>query len=130
MNKVMLLGRLTAVPEIRYSQNAEQTAIARFALAVNRRFKKEDSDNVDFINCVAFDKTAEIIEAYVKKGDMISIVGRLQVRSWEDDDKQKKWTTEIIIEELHFTGSKKEETVKEETVKEETKKNRYSKGGK
>lgn len=106
MNKVILLGRLTKDPEIRYSQSAEPMAIARYTLAVNRRFKRQGEPDADFINCIAFGKNAEFAEKYLIKGQMISVVGRLQVRSWEDNEGKKRWSTDVVIEEHYFTESK------------------------
>lgn len=105
MNKVILMGRLTKAPEIRYSQSVNTIAIARYTLAVNRRFKKQGEPEADFINVIAFGKAAEFAEKYFKKGQMISVVGRLQVRSW-DDNGQKRWITDVVIEEQHFAESK------------------------
>ena len=108
MNKVILMGRLTRSPEVRYSQGAEPVAVARYTLAVNRRFKRKDEPEADFIPCVAFGKSGEFAEKYFKKGQMVSIVGRLQVRSWEDNEGKKRWTTEVVIEEQYFAESKKD----------------------
>lgn len=107
MNKVILMGRLTRSPEVRYSQGAEPVAVARYTLAVNRRFKRKDEPEADFIPCVAFGKAGEFAEKYFKKGQMVSIIGRLQVRSWEDNEGKKRWTTEVIVEEQYFAESKK-----------------------
>lgn len=106
MNKVILMGRLVRDPEVRYSQGAEPLAIARYTLAVNRRMKQNGEQDADFINCVAFGKSGEFAEKYFKKGQMVSIVGRLQVRSWDDNDGKKRWTTEVVIEEQYFAESK------------------------
>lgn len=106
MNKWIGMGRLTKDPEIRYSQGEKSTCVARYTLAVNRRFKKQGEPDADFINCVAFGKTAEFAEKYFKKGQMISVIGRLQVRSW-DDKGQKRWSTDVIVEEQYFAESKK-----------------------
>lgn len=97
MNKVILMGRLAREPEVRYSQGTEPLAIARYTLAVNRRY---------FINCVAFGKTGEFAEKYFKKGQMVSVVGRLQVRSWEDNEGKKRWSTDVIVEEQYFAEGK------------------------
>lgn len=105
MNKVILMGRLVKEPEVRYSQGAESFAIARYTLAVNRRFKRQGEPEADFINCVAFGKTGEFAEKYFKKGQLVSVVGRLQVRSW-DKDGERRWSTEVIIEEQHFAEGK------------------------
>lgn len=107
MNKVILMGRLTRSPEVRYSQGAEPLAVARYTLAVNRRFKRKDEPEADFIPCVAFGQSGEFAEKYFRKGQLVSIVGRLQVRSWEDNEGKKRWTTEVIVEEQYFAESKK-----------------------
>lgn len=99
------MGRLTKDPEVRYSQGAEPMAVARYTLAVNRRFKRQGEPDADFINCVAFGKAGEFAEKYFKKGQMVSVVGRLQVRSW-DDKGQKRWSTDVVVEEQYFAESK------------------------
>lgn len=106
MNKVILMGRLARDPEVRYSQGAEPLAVARFSLAVARRFKREDEPEADFINCVAFGKNGEFAEKYFKKGQMVGVVGRLQVRSWEDRNGTKHWSTDVVVEETYFAESK------------------------
>lgn len=108
MNKVILMGRLVKEPEVRYSQGSESLAIARYTLAVNRRFKRKDEPEADFINCVAFGKAGEFAEKYFKKGQMVSVVCRLQVRSWDDNEGRKRWSTDVIVEEQYFAESKKE----------------------
>ncbi|MDR2903198.1 MAG: single-stranded DNA-binding protein [Clostridiales bacterium] len=105
MNKVILLGRLTRDPEVRYSQGAEPLAVVRYALAVNRRFKREGEPDADFINCVAFGKTGEFAEKYFRKGQMVGVCGRLQIRTYEKDG-QKQWITEVVIEDQYFAESK------------------------
>ncbi|MCL2198775.1 MAG: single-stranded DNA-binding protein [Defluviitaleaceae bacterium] len=106
MNKVILMGRLTKDPEIRYSQNAEPVCISKFTLAVDRRFKKEGEPDADFILCVAFRRTAEMMERHVKKGMMISVCGSLTVRSFDDSTGQRKWITEVTVDEISFAESK------------------------
>lgn len=106
MNKVILMGRLTRDPEVRYSQGAAPLAVARFSLAVNRRFKRDGEPDADFINCVAFGKSGEFVERYFKKGQMVSVVGRLQVRSWDDKDGTKRWSTDVVVEETYFAESR------------------------
>ena len=106
MNKVILMGRLTKDPEVRYSQSAEPVAVARYALAVNRRFKRQGEQEADFINCVALGKSGEFAEKYFKKGQMVGIVGRIQVRSWEDNEGKKRYATEVVVEEQYFAESK------------------------
>lgn len=105
MNKVILMGRLTRSPEVRYSQGSDPVAVARYTLAVNRRFKRKDEPEADFIPCVAFGESGEFAEKYFRKGQLVGVIGRLQVRSWDKDGK-KHWTTEVIIEEQHFAESK------------------------
>lgn len=108
MNKVILMGRLVRDPEVRYGQRAEPLAVARYTLAVNRRFKRQGEQEADFIGCVAFGKAGEFAEKYFKKGQLVSIVGRLQVRSWEDREGKRNWTTEVVIEEQYFAEGKKD----------------------
>jgi single-strand DNA-binding protein len=100
------MGRLTKDPEIRYSQSTEPICIAKFTLAVDKRFKKEGEPEADFINCSAFRRTAEVMERYVKKGMMISVVGSLSVRSYEDNTGQRKWVTDVNVEDMYFAESK------------------------
>ena len=106
MNKVILLGRLTKDPEIRYSQAAEPLCVARFTLAVDRRFKREGEPDADFINCVAFRRTAEFVERYIKKGMMISLCGSITVRSYDDNTGQRRWITEVNADEVNFAESR------------------------
>ena len=89
MNKVILMGRLVRDPEVRYSQGDSPVAVARYSLAVNRRFKKQGEADADFINCVAFGKTGEFAEKFLRKGQMISVVGRIQTGSYTDKDGKK-----------------------------------------
>ena len=110
MNKVTLIGRLTRDPEVKYTQSAEPLVVARFSIAVNKRFKREGEAEADFINCVAFGKTGEFTSKYFKKGMMIGLVGRLQVSSYTDKDGNKRTSTDVIVEEQYFTGSKAENT--------------------
>lgn len=106
MNKIILLGRLARDPEVRYTQSNQPMAIARFALAVNRRFKRQGEQDADFIPCVAFGKQGEFAEKYFRKGQMISVVGRLQVRNWDDNNGNKRTTTEVVVEEQYFAEKK------------------------
>ena len=108
MNKVILIGRLTKDPDVRYSQGNEPIAVARYSLAVNRRFKKQGEQEADFINCVAFGKAAEFVEKFLKKGMQISIVGRIQTGSYTDKDGKKIYTTDVLVEEHYFTEGKKD----------------------
>lgn len=107
MNKVILMGRLTRDPEVRYSQGAEPKAIARYSLAVNRRFKRQGEQDADFIPCVAFGKQGEFAEKYLSKGRLIAVSGRLQVRNWDDNNGNKRTTIEVVVEEQYFAESKK-----------------------
>ncbi|MCL2203006.1 MAG: single-stranded DNA-binding protein [Defluviitaleaceae bacterium] len=106
MNKVILMGRLTKDPEIRYSQAAEPVCVARYTLAVNKRFKKEGEPDADFITCVSFRKTAEFAERYLKRGMQINVCGSLQVRTYDDNTGQRRWVTEVVVDEAYFTESK------------------------
>ena len=106
MNKVILMGRLTKDPEVRYTQSDKPLAIARYTLAVNKAYKKEGEPDADFIPCVAFGKNGEFAEKYLNKGQQIAVVGRLQVRMWEDDNGDKRRTTEVVIENQYFADSK------------------------
>ena len=107
MNKVILMGRLTRNPEIRYSQGESATAIARFTLAVDRRFKRQgDNQTADFINCVAFGRTAEFAEKYLQQGTKVVGCGRIQTGSYTNKDGQRVYTTDVVMEELEFAESK------------------------
>lgn len=106
MNKVILMGRLCADPEVRYSQNQNQTAVARYRLAVDRRFKREGEQTADFISCVAFGKVAEFAEKYLRQGTKIAITGRIQTGSYTNRDGQKFYTTDVVVEEQEFAESK------------------------
>ena len=106
MNKVILMGRLTRDPDVRYSQGNEPTAVARYSLAVNKRFKRQGESDAEFIPCVALGRQGEFAERYFKKGQQVSVVGRLQVRNWEDKDGNKRVTTEVVVEEQYFAESK------------------------
>lgn len=106
MNKVILLGRLTADPEIRYTQGENPLCVARYSLAVDRRFKKDGEQQADFPRCVAFGKTAEFAEKYLQKGVKIGIVGRITTGSYTNKEGQKVYTTEITVEEHYFAESK------------------------
>lgn len=107
MNKVLIMGRLTRDPDVRYSNGANgSTAIARYSLAVDRKFKQEGQPNADFINCIAFGKLGEFAEKYLHKGTKIAVVGRIQTGSYTNKDGQKVYTTDIVIEEQEFAESK------------------------
>ncbi len=109
MNKVQLVGRLTRDPETRYSQGTEPITVTRFSVAINRRFKKDGEQDVDFINCVAFGKTAEFISKYFNKGKMIGVVGRIQTNNYTGKDGNKRISFDILAEEVEFCGSKDNE---------------------
>ena len=102
MNKVVLMGRLTKEPDVR------NTSVARFTLAVDRRFKRDGEPTADFIGCVAFGKTAEFMEKYMKKGTKIALAGRIQTGSYTNSDGNKVYTTDVIAEEVEFAESKKQ----------------------
>ncbi len=107
MNKVILMGRLTRDPDIRYSQGSEPVAVARYTLAVDRRFRKENAEQTaDFISCVAFGKSAEFAEKYFHQGIKISVIGRIQTGSYTNKDGNKVYTTDVVIEEQEFAESK------------------------
>ena len=107
MNTVLLIGRLTKDPELRYTQSG--TAVASFTLAVNRRFSNQSGEReADFINCVAWQKSAEFVANYFRKGQQMALEGRLQVRSYDGNDGQRRWVTEVVAEQIEFVGSKNE----------------------
>lgn len=107
MNKWIGIGRLVRDPEIRYSQGQNgQMAIARYTLAVDRRFKKEGEPDADFINCVCFLKTAEFVEKYLKKGMKIAVVGEVRTGSYQKQDGSKVYTTDVVVEQHEFCGTK------------------------
>lgn len=113
MNKVILLGRLTRDPETRYTQTSNMQ-VTSFTLAVNRRFVKQGEERqADFINCVAWNKTAEFVSKYFKKGQQVGIIGRIQTRNYDDEQGIKHYVTEIIAEEVYFAGDKKDATQNE-----------------
>lgn len=107
MNKVILMGRITRDAEIRYTQGEKSTAIARFSLAVDRRFKKDnDEQNTDFISCIAFGKIAEFLEKFGRKGTKFVVDGRIQTGSYNNKDGQKVYTTDVVVENIEFAESK------------------------
>ena len=107
MNKVILMGRLTRDAEIRYSQGESSTAIARFSLAVDRRFRRDnDEQTADLINCVAFNKTAEFLERFGRKGTKFVLEGRIQTGSYTNKDGQRVYTTDVVVENIEFAESK------------------------
>ncbi len=107
MNKVILMGRVTRDPEVRYSQGDNATAVARYTLAVDRRFNRNnDEQTADFINCVAFGKSGEFAEKYLHKGTKIAITGRIQTGSYTNKDGVKVYTTDVVVEDHEFAESK------------------------
>lgn len=107
MNKVILMGRLTRDAEVRYSQGDSQSALARFTIAVDRRFKRDgDAQTADFISCVAFGKTAEFFERFGRKGTKFAIEGRIQTGSYTNRDGQKVYTTDVVVDNVEFAESK------------------------
>ncbi|MCQ2911329.1 MAG: single-stranded DNA-binding protein [Clostridia bacterium] len=104
MNKVELMGRLTRDPEVSYSSNDSAMAVARFSLAINRSRSKDNA--VDFINCVAFGKTGEFVGKYFTKGQMMALSGNIQVNPYTDKDGNKRTSTNVVAEEVFFTGGK------------------------
>ena len=108
MNKVILMGRLTRDPEVRYTQT-NNTLVASFSLAVNRRFARQGEErNADFFNIVAWSKTGEFCSKYFKKGQQVGVIGRLQTRTWDDQNGTKHYITEVVAEEAYFADSKRE----------------------
>lgn len=106
MNKVILMGRLTRNPDVRYSQGEAATAVARYTLAVDRRFKRDGEQTADFIGCVAFGRAAEFAEKYLKQGTKICVTGRIQTGSYTNKDGNKVYTTDVVVEEQEFAESK------------------------
>lgn len=106
MNKVVLMGRLARDPEVRYTQGANPTAIARYSLAVDRKFKRENEPSADFINCIAFGNLAMFAEKYLHKGIKIAVVGRIQTGIYTNKDNKKVYTTDVVVEEQEFAESK------------------------
>lgn len=104
LNKVVLAGRLTADPELK--QTTSGISVCSFSLAVNRKFQKEGEQQTDFITCVAWRQTAEFISKYFKKGSSLCIVGSIQTRTWTDQNNQKRYATEVIVDEAMFVDSK------------------------
>ena len=110
MNKVILMGRLTRDPDVRYSAGENSTAVARYTLAVDRRFRRDgDSATADFIGCVAFGRSAEFAEKYFRQGLRISVSGRIQTGSYTNKDGMKVYTTEVVVEEQEFAQSRAEQ---------------------
>ena len=120
MNKVILMGRLTRDPEVRYTQGDNAMAIARYSLAVDRRFKRDGEPDADFINCVAFGKSGEFAEKYLKKGTKIAVVGRIQTGSYTNKEGQKVYTTDVVVEEQEFAESKSNSSQQGNSAPEQT----------
>lgn len=108
MNKVCLIGRMVRDPEMRFTQG-NNTAVCSFSLAVNRRFKQEGQPDADFINVVAWAKTAEFVSKYFTKGQQVGVIGRIQTRNYDDKEGKKIFATEVVAEEVYFADSKKEQ---------------------
>lgn len=108
MNKIIIMGRLTREPEVRWSQGANATAIARISIAVDRKWKREGEPEADFFNCTAFGKQTEFIEKYLHKGTKVLISGRVQNDNYTNKDGQKVYSVQVIVEEMEFAESKKE----------------------
>lgn len=106
LNKVIMMGRLTKDPEIRYGQGAGNTVIGAFSIAVDRRFKRDGEPDADFFNCTAFGKTAEFLEKYIHKGTKVVIEGRLQNDAYTNKDGQKVTATKILVDSMEFAESK------------------------
>ena len=109
MNKAILVGRLTRDPEVRYSQDENATAVARYTVAVDRRFKRDGEPTADFIRCLVFGRSAEFAEQYFRQGMRIAISGRIQTGSYTNKDGVKVYTTEVIVEEQEFAESRTEQ---------------------
>lgn len=108
MNKVILMGRLTRDPEVRYTQT-NNTLVASFSLAVNRRFARQGEERqADFINIVAWSKLGEFCSKYFKKGQQVGVIGRIQTRTWDDDQGTKHYVTEVVAEEAYFADSRRD----------------------
>lgn len=110
MNKVLLIGRLTRDPEVRYSGQNQEMAIAKFTLAVDRKYKKDGEQSADFINCVAFRKSAEFAEKYLKQGTKIALEGHWQTGSFENKEGHKVYTNDCVVDSMEFAESKRQET--------------------
>ncbi len=106
MNKVILMGRLTRDPEVRYSQGASQTVVARFSVAVDRRFKREGEPDADFFNCTCFNKQAEFVERYLHKGTKVVLCGRIQNDNYTNKDGQMVYSVRVMVDEIEFAESK------------------------
>lgn len=128
MNNVSLVGRLVRDPEVRYGQN-ESVSVAKFSLAVERRFKRDGEPTVDFINCTVFGKSAEFTEKYFRKGMRVAITGRIQTGSYKNKDGQTVFTTEIIVESQEIAQSKSESNESSTAINAEAGKSPYGSSG-
>lgn len=108
------MGRLTRDPDVRWTQGPEQSAVARYTLAVNRRFQKEGGATADFISCVAFGRQAEFAEKYLRQGTKIAIIGRIQTGSYTNREGRKVYTTDVVVEEQEFAEGKNAERPREQ----------------
>jgi len=108
LNKVILMGRLTKEPELRYT-TTNNTPVCTFTLAVNRRYKQDGQQQADFINCIAWGKIAEFCSNYYHKGQQVAVVGRIQTITWEDNESKRHYVTEVVCEETYFADSKREQ---------------------
>lgn len=106
MNKIILMGRLTRPPEVRYSQGASPTAVAKFSLAVDRRWKREGEPDADFFNCTAFGRLAEFVEKYLNQGIKVVVVGRIQNDNYTNKEGQKVYSVQVLLDEIEFAESK------------------------
>ncbi len=119
MNKVILIGRLARDPEVRYTQSSEPLAVTRFAIAVDRPFARRNSENektVDFLNCVCFGRRGETINQFFRKGNRIAVTGRIQTGEYTDQSGNKRYTTDIVVEDFEFVESKSEREASQNTA--------------
>jgi single-strand DNA-binding protein len=114
MNKWIGMGRLTKDPELRYATNTNNTAVCRYTLAVDRRFKKQGEENTDYIPCVALGKTGEFIGKYFTKGSKIAVVGAIQTRTWDDQEGKRHYVTEVLVDEAYSTEGKRQDNNQQE----------------
>lgn len=119
MNKVILCGRLTKDPEVNYTTGAKPMAIARYTLAVQRTFKRDNEPSADFVNCVEFGRNAEFTEKYFKKGTKVMVTGRIQTGSYTNKEGKKVYTTDVVVEEHEFAESKNSNAAESETAAED-----------
>ena len=117
MNKIILMGRLTREPDIRYTQSSQPLTVARFTLAVDRRYKKDGEQEADFISCIAFGKLGDFVEKYLHKGIKICLDGRLQTGSFTNKDGEKKYTADVIAENIEFAEKKENQQPQPEQQK-------------